>query len=136
MSLRTPIHLIAGLVLVVGLAGCGGDGEATPPDPTELPAVGGELFAARVVGSNPGCVTCHSLEEGVNLVGPSLYGLADRAGDRVPGVSARDYVRESITAPDAFVVDGYSAGQMVGDWDKFLTDQQIESVVDFLLADQ
>jgi mono/diheme cytochrome c family protein len=93
-----------------------------------------ELFNARVVGSNPGCVTCHSLNEGVTLVGPTLYGVGTVAADRVPGLSASEYLKQSIVEPDAFTVPGFREGQMVGRWADFLTPEQIDSLVEFLLG--
>jgi nitric oxide reductase subunit C len=124
------------VVLTSLLASCGGDDgsgavEATGGAAAEI--VGEELFNERVVGSNPGCVTCHSLEAGVTLVGPSLAGIANRAGSTVPGLSAADYLRQSIGDPDGFVVNGYAAGQMPGGWDESLSGEQIESLVAFLL---
>lgn len=125
------------VVLVALLASCGNDADPEPSVSVSEPgtaALGEELFNQRVVGSNPGCVTCHSLDEGVLLVGPSLAGMADRAGTTVPGLSAADYLRQSITEPDAFVVDGFAEGQMPGGWDESLSPLQIESLVDFLLG--
>jgi hypothetical protein len=122
--------------LVALLASCGGGADPQPTVAASDPGtavVGEGLFNQRVVGSNPGCVTCHSLDEGVVLVGPSLAGIADRAGSTVPGVSAADYLRQSITEPDAFVVDGFVEGQMPGGWDESLSPLQIDSLVDFLL---
>ena len=92
--------------------------------------MGQELFAERVVGSNPGCVTCHSLQEGITIVGPSRY----RVVSPVAGMSNHDYVRESILDPDQYIVDGFSAGQMSSGWGDYLTEDQIESLV-VLLAD-
>ena len=124
--------LMAGFLM----ASCGG-GEPVPASPTAdraIDSMGAELFNERVVGSNPGCVTCHSLQPNVVLVGPSLAGLADRADATVPGMAGRDYVREAILDPDAHIVDGFAAGQMPGDWDDLLTAAQIESLVDLLLS--
>lgn len=40
----------------------------------------------------------------VILVGPSPFGLAERAPSRVPGLAADEYIRQSIVDPEAFVV--------------------------------
>jgi hypothetical protein len=71
---------------------------------------------------------------GVILVGPSLFGLAERAPSRVPGLEADEYIRQSIVDPDAFVVPGFNAGQMVGDWTQVLSGGQIDSLVELLLS--
>lgn len=121
--------------LLAALAGCGGETASpeTIPSDAEL-QMGRDLFEARVIGANPGCVTCHSLDEGVVLVGPSLYDLATRAPSQVEGQSAGQYVTESIVDPDAFIVPGYSEGQMVGSFEDSLTPAQVESLVNFLLG--
>ena len=127
-----------GLLVIVTslLVSCGGDdgsdAAATTAD-VAAEVVGEELFNERVIGSNPGCITCHSLDEGVVLVGPSLAGIAARAAATVPELSAADYIRLSITDPDSFVVDGFAAGQMPSGWDEALSASQIESLVDYLL---
>ncbi len=65
----------------------------------QSPADGESVF-------NANCVACHST--GTNtIVGPGLSGLFDRAGSSVAGQSADDYVRESLTDPGAFVVEGF-----------------------------
>jgi len=100
--------------------------------PRAVESLGRELFEERVIGANPGCVTCHSLEEDVTLVGPSLAHVVSR----IPGVSDAEYVRQSIIEPDAYVVEGFSPGQMSPDWGSVLSEAQIDSLVDFLLAER
>ena len=126
--------LIVAVSLLVVSCGGGDSRDAAPSAESTAEVTGRELFNQRVVGSNPGCVTCHSLEEGVTLVGPSMAGLAVRAGTTVPGLSAADYIRLSITEPDSFVVDGFVEGQMPSGWDQTLTERQIDSLVAFLLG--
>lgn len=54
-----------------------------------------------------GCAACHST--GANtMVGPGLAGIAERAATRT-ALSADAYIRESLTDPGAFVVDGFAA---------------------------
>jgi mono/diheme cytochrome c family protein len=91
---------------------------------------GAELFAERVIGANPGCVTCHSLEPGVALVGPSLAEVMSPISD----LAAAEYVRESILEPDAYIGEGFVVGQMPGDWDDLLSAEQIESLVTLLTS--
>ena len=67
----------------------------------------------------------------VSGVGPSLAGIGTLAASRVAGTSAADYLRESITDPNSFVVDGYNSGVMPSGWD--LSDAQIDSLVEYLL---
>ena len=54
-----------------------------------------------------GCSGCHSTGENV-IVGPGWKGVYERAGTRKPGVSAEDYIRESVKNPTAFVVPGFN----------------------------
>ena len=107
------------------LAACGGSSAGEP----EL--LGEELFAEIVVGGKAGCTSCHAVEPGAGSIGPSLVGMGAAAGSRVSGMSADDYLRESIIAPEAFIVDGYSGGVMPSGWD--LTEAQIDSLVEYLL---
>jgi nitric oxide reductase subunit C len=105
-------------------------------------AQGEELFHA----SPPGCFTCHSTAPGVALAGPSMANLAARA-EQVVGspdytgtaTTAADYVRESIVAPSAHLVqngfwsvDGRSI--MPDNYDETLSAQQIDHLVAWLLT--
>ncbi len=118
------------LALLVAVSGCGGSGaETDPTEPQAITTFGEELFNARVVGVNPGCVTCHSLQAGVTLVGPSLAAVSSP----LPGLSDAEYIRASILEPDSYLVPGYSAGQMSSGWEEYLTPEQIDSLVAYLL---
>ena len=127
----TRLTLAVALLLALVANGCG-DGDLGGSG-REVTTLGLDLFNERVVGTSPGCITCHSLDENVTLVGPSLFGLGARAGVQVSGLSAAEYVRESIVDPDAYVVEGFGAGLMVSVWGETLTEEQIDSLVEALL---
>ncbi len=95
---------------------------------------GRQIFTSGAQGVRSGCAVCHSLEPGVELVGPSLAGVATRAGESVPGLDAAAYLRQSIVDPDAYVVPGFPAGQMLPDFASVLEDDEIEYLVAFLLT--
>ena len=96
------------------------------------PATGEKLYYETSLGTNAGCRICHSLEPGVVLVGPSFAGVASRAAERIPGMTTEEYLRQSILDPDAYVVEGFPAGQMVPNLDETLSEEQIEDLVAFL----
>ncbi|RME06604.1 MAG: hydrogenase iron-sulfur subunit, partial [Anaerolineae bacterium] len=98
------------------------------------PEEGRKLYYETSLGTNAGCRICHSLEPGVVLVGPSFAGIATRAATRIPGMSAEEYLRQSILEPDAYVVEGFPAGQMVQNLGEILTEEQINDLVSFLMT--
>ena len=122
------------------LAACGGGDSDTSGESTgqDLAAKGEELYTGRSIGSasSPGCITCHSLEEGVPLVGPSHAGVGTRAGTLVAGVSAEDYLRESIVKPDAHIVDGFSPGVMYQNYTNELTSDEVDALVAYMMPVQ
>lgn len=133
------ILMLCSTLLLLLLVACGG-GESG--DGGQAEAVAGDagrgatLFNQSSIGSASasGCMTCHSLEEGVTLVGPSLAGVAGRASERVPELSAEEYLRQSIVEPNAYIVEGFSEGLMYQNYGRELTDQQIADLVAFLLT--
>ena len=81
---------------------------AVPPPPPSAadPAAGQAIFTAK--GQ---CFTCHTIDGlTVGVLGPSLNGIATAAGTRQPGVSAEEYLRQSIMEPDVFVQEGCVTG--------------------------
>jgi mono/diheme cytochrome c family protein len=88
---------------------------------------GEQIFTAA------GCAGCHTFAPaGSNgTIGPDLDELAGAADSREPGKSAEDYVRESLTKPEAFLVEGF--GNAMPSFEGRLTDEQIQALVDFLL---
>ncbi len=96
------------------------------------PKRGEQLFNQTVLGQNAGCMTCHSLEPDVTLVGPSLAGIATRAAERVPGMSAEQYLMQSLMEPDAYVVEGFPSGVMPSYKD--LPEQDLADLIAFLLT--
>jgi mono/diheme cytochrome c family protein len=88
---------------------------------------GDQIFTAA------GCAGCHTFSPaGSNgTIGPNLDQLAAAAGKREPGKSAEEYVRESLTKPEAFLVQGF--GNAMPSFEGRLTDQQIKALIDYLL---
>jgi mono/diheme cytochrome c family protein len=126
--MRKPM-IVFTLVLVLGLAACGGgDGTATSEgDPQD-----GETVYSQ--SASPACGFCHSVSPGETLVGPSLAAVAEVAGQRISGQSAEAYLRESIVDPDAYVVEGFGPGIMPPAYGTQLSDAQITDLVAYLMA--
>ena len=85
-------------------------------------------------------LACHTIE-GVSsgLVGPDLTHIGTDAPARIPGISARDYITESIRSLEAFVATDTARGipgVMTNGLTADLSDSEIEALVEFLLAQQ
>lgn len=84
------------------------------------------------------CAGCHNLQEEQSQtnrgpVGPHMGNLAEIAGNRVSGQTAEEYVYNSIVEPNAFVVEGYTAGIMPATFVDSMTEEEIRALVDWLL---
>jgi len=98
------------------------------------PDRGEDLFTTAAIRGGAGCRVCHSLREGDDGVGPSLAGVAIRAADRVAGLDAAGYLRQSIVDPDDYIVEGFRAGQMRSDIAEDLTENDLTDLIAFLLT--
>lgn len=77
------------------------------------------------------CSTCHSLEPDVVIVGPSLAGISERAGERVNGQGAVEYLRNSIIRPQDYIVPGFE-DVMQKNFGDVLSSDQINDLIAFL----
>jgi hypothetical protein len=103
---------------------------------TEPPVTGpistGSGIDGRIVFMAKGCTGCHSRAgvPGSAMIGPNLTDLATRAGSRVAGLTAGDYVRQSLLEPQAFLVEGYFEQMPTLP----LSPNEIDLLIDFLLS--
>jgi cytochrome c oxidase subunit 2 len=121
-------------VAVIVLAACGGGAEAeSGPDVSDIgdPEAGREIYNTGGASLVP-CATCHSLD-GTALVGPSFQGISERAGERVEGMDAVDYLHQSIVDPSAYVVQGYE-DVMNKTYEEQLSGEDIDNVIAFLMT--
>jgi cytochrome c2 len=123
MTLRVKLCLLLCLLFLIA---CGGEAEAATPAPTLSPQaqLGKQVFT-RVCGA------CHSTSPDTIIVGPSLAGVASRAGSRVDGLDAYTYLLTSVMQPDAYLVEGYE-NLMPGSLSKELTGEEVDGVIAYL----
>ena len=153
---------ITGILIILFLVGCGENApaaiseaaataaapeQAAPPPAIEAepvieplavgnPARGREIFESggEKYPDKPQyhCIRCHSLD-GTEGYGPSLQGISARAGDRVPELSAVEYLRQSILEPDAYIIEGFSH-QMGRIHSVLLSEAEIDDLIAFMLT--
>jgi mono/diheme cytochrome c family protein len=109
-----------------------GEGEAVDASTTVAAGAGdgAQLFRAK------GCATCHDGPDGRAGFDefPSLADAPSWAGDRRPGLSAEQYIAQSIRDPGAFVSPAWVGGGPVTGMPQLgLTEAEIAAIVDYLL---
>jgi nitric oxide reductase subunit C len=131
-------------ILVTGSAipGAAGGQPATGSASDDPISLGQEIFH----GPSPGCFACHSTAPDVQMVGPSMAGVGERAEALVASpeytgsaTDAESYIRESLMDPNAFLVPGptFSAGGisfMPQNVEDLLTPEEIDQLVAYLLT--
>ncbi len=105
-----------------------------------LPSVGltgdpanGQIIFNDTTRGFQSCKTCHRRDTDTRLVGPGLFGIRVRAATRVEGLSAEEYVRQSITDPAAFVVPGFP-NIMPRLFARTLSDQELADIAAYVLS--
>ncbi|MEX0864229.1 MAG: cytochrome c [Acidimicrobiia bacterium] len=96
------------------------DGESPVEPPT-----------GQMVFLSSGCNGCHTLNQtpGNVQIGPDLTHVDALAGSRVDGLSAEEYIRQSLREPQAFVVLGYGPQMPT----LALSDEEVDALVELLL---
>ena len=96
---------------------------------------------AEEVLLNSGCTSCHQIGAlgEAHKVGPDLSAIGLLAETRVPGMSAEEYIRQSILEPNAYIAPDCPNGPclaniMPRDYGARLSPEQIELMVAYLLT--
>jgi len=138
------ISILAGAAIVLTLA-CGEVASEPAPDPptavpvaTTAPPAGNNGGAAATSGQtlavNNGCLACHSIDGSPSL-GPSwkgLYGHKVPLSDGSTAIADDPYIRESITDPNAKVVEGFPPSVMPANFGSTLSDSDIEAITAYI----
>lgn len=131
------------------------EGQAfVPPTPTPLPDITsltdeqiyaglpeavanlmpGDPAQGEQVATNAGCVGCHHLDNSNVAVAPTWGGVANTAITRVAGEGPALYFYQSITDPNAFVVEGYNPDIMPQTFKDTLSNQDLADLISYLLT--
>ena len=98
------------------------------------PVRGQEIFDNGLYGA-PACKSCHMTTAGHAMftIAPNLKGIAERAALRIPGMTAPQYIEDSIRNPADYLVSGFYVA-MYPDFGKDYSDQDIADVVTYLMT--
>jgi cytochrome c oxidase subunit II len=94
---------------------------------------GGDENSGETIFTTAGCGGCHAFKPaGTDAqVGPSLDAVKPEGGK-----DPEAFIRESIVDPNAVVADGYQPDVMPSTFDKSLTDEQLDALVQYLVDGQ
>src|SRR5438128_2983702 len=115
--MRVPVGVKVGLVAIAVMGSYTGYANYIPQiqskPPQELSLEGGNVTPAQIVKAGEEsfktkgtCEICHKIgQKGTRA--PDLAGVGGRAATRKPGMSAKQYIIESLLDPGAYIVEGY-----------------------------
>lgn len=114
---------------ISGGTGGGGATGISPEAGSEIFWGKGQCFTCHMVGGQGSAIRCPNL--GDSDQGPEI-GI--RAAGRVPGLSAKEYLIQTIAYPDEYVVEGFSKGIMPRVWRPpiALTAEEVAAVIAYL----
>ncbi len=118
------------------------------PEPTSAPALspidrlvavrdaenGAALFATFQDAANYSCSNCHLPDSEKTNLGPGLLNIKDRAATRVEGMSAAEYIYQSIVDSKAYTVEGFDPDLMPQNWAEIYSDLEIFDIVAYLMT--
>ena len=115
--MRIPVGVRVGVFALIVMGGYTYFANSIPQieskPPQELSLEGGNVTPAQLVKAGEeifhtkgSCEICHRIgQKGTRA--PDLAGIGARAGKTKPGMSAKQYILESLLQPGAYVVEGY-----------------------------
>lgn len=137
VGLRIALLTVAATIFYTYVGQLVPQNEVEPPEVTELSedlSVEEMIETGREIAEGKGlCLTCHTIGQSGALRFPDLQDIGARAADRVPGLSAEEYLRQSLYEPNEYVVSGFNPGMPPVDRPPVdLTDEEILTVIAYL----
>ena len=107
--------------------------DSNSPPASSAPAAGGaELFHVK------GCASCHDGPDSTAMVGgfPPLVDAGAWAGQRLPEMTAREYLAESINEPNAFTSPAFAGGNgpVTAMPNLALAPDEVDAIIDYLMS--
>lgn len=130
---RRHFAVLISLILMLGLLGCISQEKAPASYEPPLSEVAKE---GKVIILKNGCRGCHTIDGRAGR-GPTWKGLY---GSEVPlqggevVLADREYLRESIERPNRKIVKGYLRGVMPQDFGKKLFEDDIDKILEYIMA--
>jgi cytochrome c len=117
--MRHGARTVAALALAAALAACGGGKQdEQPAASSEAAAPAAEATPAEATAANKPpaafaqCMSCHSVEAGKNMIGPSLHGVVGRQAASLPGYAYSPALKGAGLTWNAATLDTWIAGPM------------------------
>ena len=85
-------------------------------------------------GSGYSCSNCHLVDSEKTNLGPGLLNIKQRAAMRIEGLTAAEYIYESIIDSMAYTVEGFEVDLMPQNWSEIYSDLEIFDIVAYLLT--
>jgi len=118
------------------------------PEPTTAPVLspidrlvavrdaenGAVLFEEFQEAANYACSNCHLPTSEKTNIGPGLLNIKDRALTRVEGMTAAEYIYQSIVDSKAYTVEGFDPELMPQNWAEIYSDLDIFDIVAYLMT--
>ena len=118
------------------------------PEPTKAPALspidrlvavrdplnGAMLFGTFQDAANYSCSNCHLSDSEKENLGPGLLNIKDRAATRIAGMTAAEYIYQSIVDSKAYTVEGFDPELMPQNWAEIYSDLEIFDIVAYLMT--
>ena len=95
----------------------------------------GQFIFEHGLNAAPACTNCHSRASKTPLyaLAPSLAGVSQRAATRIPGMTAPQYIEDSIRHPADYVVTGFHP-IMYSKFAQDYSDQDIADLVAYVMT--
>jgi mono/diheme cytochrome c family protein len=111
--------------------------EVHPPEETALEKelTSDELVKAgkQIMEGKGLCSTCHTIGKSGALPFPDLDGIGAKAATRRPGLSAVDYLAQSLYDPNVYIVPGFNPGMpVINEPPIELTDREVLALMAYL----
>lgn len=97
-------------------------------------ASNGEALFSQMTSTGFACTNCHNINSEDRLVGPGMLNAGSHAWGRIPGVSAPEYLYNSILHPNDYIVESYPENVMPAVYADIFSESEVYDLVAYLLT--